>query len=178
VIIQAALLVVFGALILLLLWRASPASADEHAQGDSLRMRLAAEGIAMLAATWISVQALGAVRLIMLWRRREGGFGEGYSFAMITAIVVSVVICARTMKLVGKERRPEPVADDPSLWRLRHLYFNPRDPGLFVPTRTGVGWTLNFGRPVAILLLGATIIVGIGLPYVVARLVLRLGDWN
>ena len=43
---------------------------------------------------------------------------------------------------------------------------------------SGAGWTLNFGRPVAILLLGATLIVGIGLPYIVARLVLRSGEWN
>ena len=95
---------------------------------------------------------------------------------MVTGIVASVVITARTMKLVGNDR-PTVRSVDPRVWRLRQLYFNPADPALFVHTRTGAGWTLNFGRPVAIVLLAATLIVGIGGPYVLARYVLRgLGD--
>ena len=39
-------------------------------------MRLAAEGIALLAAVWIAVQAFGAVRLIVLYRGAWGGFGS------------------------------------------------------------------------------------------------------
>jgi hypothetical protein len=45
-----------------------------------------------------------------------------------------------------------------------------------VPTRRGIGWTLNFGRPMAIALMGVLLVIGIGGPYYVARLILRLGD--
>jgi uncharacterized membrane protein len=173
-IVQLGLLIVFGSLMSLLLWRARPSldTGLEDTSGDATRMCLAAEGIALLAAVWISVQAFGAVRLIVLWRGGAGGYGELYFFAIVTAIVASIVITANTMKRVGRDR-PNVLSVDPTVWRLRQLYFNPADPALFVRTRTGGGWTLNFGRPVAIVLLAATLVVGIGGPYMVARYVLR-----
>ena len=177
-IVQGALLFIFGSLVLLLLWRARPGDHNAAADGDTTRMRFAAEGIALLAAIWIGVQAFGAARLILLWQNATGtgGFGPIYTGALITAIVLSVIAAARTMKLVGRERKAQREVD-PAVWRLNHLYFNPGDPALFVPTRTGVGWTLNFGRPLAIFLLGVTLTVGVGGPYLLARFVLRgLGD--
>jgi uncharacterized membrane protein len=83
-----------------------------------------------------------------------------------------MVVIARAMRLVGRHRhRTEP--DDPAMWRLRHLYFNPGDPALFVQTRTGTGWTLNFGRPIAIVLLAVTLLVGAGGPFVLASYILH-----
>jgi uncharacterized membrane protein len=197
-IVQLGLLAVFGAVVMLLLWRARPPAlpalsdsdfdgvegSDSDLQGvegadtagipdgDGARMRLAAEGIALLAAVWVAVQAFGAVRLVVLWRLDATSYGEAYWLMLATAIVASTVIGARTMKLVG-DRRPPTQPVDPAMWRLTSLYFNPGDPALFVPTRTGAGWTLNFGRPMAIVLLVGTLIAGIGGPYVLARYVLR-----
>jgi uncharacterized membrane protein len=31
-------------------------------------------------------------------------------------------------------------------WKAGLLYFNPADPAVFVETRMGVGWTVNFGN--------------------------------
>jgi uncharacterized membrane protein len=173
-VVQTALLTIFGAIVLLLLWRASPAAQDQEGRTSAERagMGVAAEGIALLAAIWITVQAVGAGRLVALWRGGWFFFGELYTFAIITGIVASVMVMARTMHLVGRHRITRAV-DDPSMWRLRQLYFNPADPSLFVPTRTGAGWTLNFGRPLAILLLAVTLLIGIGGPFVLARYVLR-----
>lgn len=36
-----------------------------------------------------------------------------------------------------------------SLWKFGILYFNPKDPSLFVEKRTGLGWTLNFANKYA-----------------------------
>jgi len=173
VLVQLGLITVFGSLILLLLWRAQPADGDgAHSEADNARMRLAAEGVSLLAAVWIAVQALGAVRLMVLWRGAWGGFGRVYSMALLAAIAVSVVVMARTIRLVGRQRRRlEPA--NPAVWRLRHLYVNPRDPALFVQTRTGSGWTLNFGRPIAIVLLAATLLLGVGGPFFLARYILH-----
>jgi uncharacterized membrane protein len=33
-----------------------------------------------------------------------------------------------------------------SLWKWGIFYFNPDDPALFIPKRSGLGYTLNFGR--------------------------------
>ena len=172
--VQLGLLTVFGAIIALLLWRARPAELDTHpgATADSERMRLAAEGIALLACVWIAVQAFGAARLIVLYRGAWGDFGALYSLSMVTAVVASVVIGARTMKLVSNQGGTAPVAD-PRFWRLRSLYFNPADPALFVAKRKGVGWTLNFGRPLAIAILVGTLIIGIGGPFIITRFILR-----
>jgi uncharacterized membrane protein len=38
---------------------------------------------------------------------------------------------------------------NPEHWKLFFLYFNPDDPRLFVPKRTGLGYTINMARPIA-----------------------------
>ncbi|MGE0042250.1 MAG: DUF5808 domain-containing protein [Vicinamibacterales bacterium] len=172
VLVQAALAGVIGALLLVLLWRARPGDDFTARPEDAERMRHAAEGIALLGAVWIGFQGFGAFRLVTLWQRGSGGFGEVYTAALVTAIVVSVVIGARTLKQVGREPAGEPSGDHAS-WRLGRLYVNRRDPALFVPTRVGVGWTLNFGRPMAILVMAGTLGVGIGVPFYIAWLVLK-----
>jgi hypothetical protein len=135
-------------------------------------MRLAVQGIALLGAVWITVQAVGAARLVAVWQGGRGSFGRAYNIAVSISLVVSAVIVWRTMREV-KQEGPEAVAEvDPSLWRLRNLYFNPKNPSLFVPTRRGVGWTLNFGRPLAIFLIASVLTAGIGGPFLLARAVL------
>ncbi|MGQ0732207.1 MAG: hypothetical protein ACT4QD_00975 [Acidobacteriota bacterium] len=169
--IQAGLFVIFGALIFLLLWRGRPHDDSLESQDDASRMRLAAEGVALLAALWIGVQAVGAARLVLLWQRGFGGFGVVYNLVLLVSIVLSIAIVMRTMKVVGRE--PSAVVPiDPSRWLWKRLYFHPGDPALFAPARDGRGWTLNFGRPLAILLMVATLVVGIGGPFLLARLVL------
>jgi uncharacterized membrane protein len=169
--VQAALVLTFGALGLLLLWRARPAEHIEARTADVARMRLAVEGVALLGAVWITVQAIGAARLVTLWQGGRGGFGSVYNVTMIVSLLVSVMVVWRTMKAVRQEA-PSIAEADPSLWRFTHLYFNPRDPALFVPTRRGVGWTLNFGRPLAIALIATILTVGVGGPFLLARSVL------
>ena len=38
---------------------------------------------------------------------------------------------------------------NPRHWKLLIFYFNPAEPRLFVPKRTGLPFTLNFARPMA-----------------------------
>jgi uncharacterized membrane protein len=45
--------------------------------------------------------------------------------------------------------------DDDRSWKLGQFYFNPADPALFVEKRFGIGYTCNFGRPAAWVLIGA-----------------------
>ena len=42
--------------------------------------------------------------------------------------------------------------DDDRYWRGGMIYFNKEDPALFVEKRFGIGFTINFARPAAILL--------------------------
>lgn len=171
--VQLALATVFGSLMLVVLWRARPGDGFHGVTEDTERMRHAAEGIALLGGLWIAFQGFGAWRLVELWFRGRGGYGEVYTFALVTAIVVSIVIGARTMTLVGRNRAPVARVIDPADWVLRGLYFNPRNPALYVQTRTGVGWTLNFGRPAAIVMMLAVLLLGFGVPAWIAFRILR-----
>jgi uncharacterized membrane protein len=69
--------------------------------------------------------------------------------------------------------RPEPRLFVAQHWRFGQLYKNPDDPALFVPTRDGSRWTLNFGRPVAAALIALILGVGVLGPTIILGLLLR-----
>ncbi|MGM0839956.1 MAG: DUF1648 domain-containing protein [Bacillota bacterium] len=50
-------------------------------------------------------------------------------------------------------------ADDDQYWKGGLFYFNPEDPSIFVEKRFGVGWTLNFARPLGYLILVGPLLV-------------------
>ncbi|TSB47448.1 DUF1648 domain-containing protein [Alkalicoccobacillus porphyridii] len=54
--------------------------------------------------------------------------------------------------------------DDDRYWKLGQIYFNPSDPALFLEKRFGVGWTVNFARPTAWILIIGIIASAAGLP--------------
>ena len=81
-----------------------------------------------------------------------------------------MTVSIRAHARVGK---PSPRPYVPEHWRFGQLYNNSDDPALFVPTRNGSRWTLNFGRPVAAALLGIILVVGVVGPTVIMVLALR-----
>lgn len=173
VLVQLALFAFITPLVTLLLWKAQPQASSEAE--DARRMGSVAEAVALIGAVWIAVQAFAAVRLVGLWERGQGSFGDVYTIVLVTAVAASVVIGARSMALLDMRRREG--AEDPGVWRLRHLYVNPRNPALFVPSRAGIGYTLNFGRPLAVVVMAATLGFGVVGPYYVAFNVLK-GYWH
>jgi len=60
--------------------------------------------------------------------------------------------------------------DDDRYWKLGVIYFNPDDPALFLPKRFGVGWTMNYARPSAWVMVGGLIVLCIGLVFATQRL--------
>ena len=169
--VQAALVLVFGALCLMLLWRARPGSVAADT-ADHTRMSLAVEGVAILGSVWITVQAVGAARLVAVWEGGRPGFGRIYNITLLVSLIVSALVVWRTTRSLREQPVVAPPTINPDLWRFTHLYFNPHDPALFVPTRRGAGWTLNFGRPLAIVLIAAILAIGVGGPFALARSVL------
>jgi uncharacterized membrane protein len=167
---QLILLVVIGGIAALLLGRAQRVDGPDG-PADADRMLHAAEAISLLGFVWITFQALEAVQLTELWRKYYGGMGPIYTGALLTAIVLSVVIATRAAMQIG--RPPAREVDNEGLWRFTALYFNPSDPALFVPARSGYGLTLNFGRPVAIAIMVAILLTGLGGPFLLARALLR-----
>jgi uncharacterized membrane protein len=54
-------------------------------------------------------------------------------------------------------------------WKWGVIYYNPQDAALFVEKRFGIGYTLNFGRPVAWLLIVMIVVVPLAIATIVTR---------
>jgi len=110
-----------------------------------------------IGPAWRSMSPLGIPAVI------EGAMA-------IACGLATIVVAIRANRGLG---RPAPRPFDPSHWRLGQLYKNAEDPALFVPTRDGRRWTLNFGRPVAGTLLGVILTLGVLAPTVLVALAFR-----
>jgi uncharacterized membrane protein len=176
VFVQLALVATLGVIAALLLSRPrGPSASDPRVSDtDTDDMRAAAtaaEAVTLLASIWIVVQAYAAFALARLWQQaRPMPRLDGYTVAELVGLVLTVVVAVRAHLRLG---RPEPRPFVPEHWRFGQLYKNPDDPALFVPTRNGARWTLNFGRPMAAALIGVVLFIGIVGPAVILALSLR-----
>jgi uncharacterized membrane protein len=166
--VQLALAATLGGIGALLLSRKHGA-ADQRSP-DVRAAAAAAEAVTLIGLIWVAFQAYAAVALTSMWLRERGGLGEWYGYLQLLGIVLTGMVAARAVARLG---RPLPRPYVAEHWWLGQLYRNPDDPALFVPTRTGGRWTLNFGRPVAVLLLAAIILTGIIAPTAILGLALR-----
>ncbi len=168
VFVQLALASTLGAVGVLLLSR-SHGVHDDHAP-DVKAASTAAEAVALLTLIWVTFQAYTAVTLASMWQRGRAGLGAWYIYVELAGLLLTIVVSIRAHRNLG---RPEPRPFVPEHWRYGQLYKNADDPALFVPTRNGTRWTLNFGRPVAAALMGVILTVGIVAPAVIVGLLLR-----
>jgi uncharacterized membrane protein len=167
VFVQIALAVVLGAIGTLLLSR--PHGQHDVDEPDVKAAAAAAEAVALLALIWVAFQGYAAVSLTGMWQRERAGLGW-YNYVELAGLLLTIVVAIRAQVRLG---RPVPRPFVAEHWRYGQLYKNPNDPALFVPTRNGSRWTLNFGRPVAAALLGVVLAVGIVGPAVILGLLLR-----
>jgi uncharacterized membrane protein len=168
VFVQLALAGTLGAVGALLLSR--PRGDDDQDTPDVRTAAAAAEAVALIAVVWVVFQAYAAYALVELWQRGRDGLGPFYTVLEITGVVLSVVVFARAQHRFG---RPAPLPFVAEHWVLGQLYRNRFDPALFVPTRDGSRWTLNFGRPVAAALMALVLGVGVVGPAIILGLLLR-----
>jgi uncharacterized membrane protein len=168
VFVQLALALSLGAIGALLLSR-KPGSADQNGP-DARAAAAAAEAVILIGLIWVAFQAYAAVALTEMWSREHGGLGAWYAYWQLVGVIMTGLVATR-----AHARLPRPISkpDVPGHWRLGQLYCNPDDPALFVPTRTGARWTLNFGRPVAVTLLALILLFGIVGPTAILVLALR-----
>ncbi|MCP3029003.1 DUF1648 domain-containing protein [Halobacillus sp. A5] len=68
------------------------------------------------------------------------------------------------IQTAGVEQLDSVDRDDDIHWKLGQIYFNPKDPAIFLEKRFGIGWTINFARPIAWLLLIGLIATAVGIP--------------
>ena len=168
VFVQLALALTLGSIGALLLSR----SHGEHDRDapDVKVAAVAAETVALLTFIWIAFQAYATFALIAMWQREHAGL-YAYNAVEVAGVILTGVVAARAYGQLLRAPAPRPFV--PEHWRFGQLYKNADDPALFVPTRTGDRWTLNFGRPVAVALMGVILIAGIVAPALILGLSLR-----
>jgi uncharacterized membrane protein len=167
VLVQLALTLTLGSVALLLLWR--PHRPEEADAPDVRAAATAAEAVALIALIWVTFQGYAAFALAEMWARGTAGLGP-YGFLELAGVVLTAVVAVGAHLRLG---HPAARPYVPEHWRLGQLYLNRADPALFVPTRNGSRWTLNFGRPVAAALMGLVLVVGVVAPTAVLSLLLR-----
>jgi uncharacterized membrane protein len=173
--VQVALASTLGSIAMLLLSRSDghfvAGSDDGRAvPADVHAAAAAAEAVTLIALIWIAFQAYAALALAAMWQRQRAGLGAWYPRWEYVGIALSIAVGVRAQRRVG---RPEPRLFVAQHWRFGQLYKNPDDPALFVPTRDGSRWTLNFGRPVAAALIALILGVGVLGPTIILGLLLR-----
>ncbi|MDN8590280.1 DUF5808 domain-containing protein [Paenibacillus sp. 11B] len=84
------------------------------------------------------------------------------SFITPVVIVLGAVLLSLTGRQGGgkirnhqeeRERSKEQPVNDDDYWKLGFIYFNANDPSFTVEKRYGIGWTINFARPLSWVLL-------------------------
>lgn len=167
VFVQLALFSTLGVVAALLLSR--PHGEHDADAPDVRAAATAAEAVALLGSIWIVVQAYGAYAITRMWELQIPRL-DGFGLAELVGLALTVFVAIRAHVKLG---RPAPRPFVPEHWRFGQLYSNPEDPALFVPTRNGARWTLNFGRPVAAALMAVILVVGIVAPALILGLSLR-----
>lgn len=121
-------------------------------------------GIA-IALSFVKVISIGQSAILCL------------AFVMIIAVAsvaVSLVYGQNGSRLIARVSSTRDdqklLRDNDRFWKLGIFYFNPEDPALFLPERFGIGWTFNWGRPSAWIILGALIAFIVGFLVLVALL--------
>ena len=99
----------------------------------------------------------------------QGGITMTATFAVVGLMLLSAILLAVKMgqsgsRINSKEKTDTKVIDkqDDSVWKLGMFYFNKEDPALFVEKRFGVGFTINFAKPAAWIVLAIIVIIVIG----------------
>ena len=165
--VQTLLVVIFGAVAALLLSR--PQAEHDPDAPDVRAAAVAAEAVVLIACIWVVFQGYAAFSLTRLWLSPRATL-PFYNLVELACVLASAAVGYRAHRRLG---RPAPRPFVAAHWRLGQLYKNPADPALFVPTRDGRRWTLNFGRPVAGTLLGLILAIGVLGPTVMLALALR-----
>ncbi len=79
--------------------------------------------------------------------------------AIILAVKVGKVDSDFDLEIIEDENGEITNVDEDHYWKGGLIYYNPNDPSIFVEKRFGVGWTLNFARPIGYLILVGPLLI-------------------
>jgi uncharacterized membrane protein len=116
------------------------------------------------------VVLIGVTLVMSLLAVRQMGLVLVPSLALFVLVFVVLAVLMFRVGQGGSRLRDEPAlgtasstvnvnVDDDRHWKLGQFYFNPADPAVFVEKRFGIGYTCNYARPLAWVLVGGFIVL-------------------
>ncbi len=79
---------------------------------------------------------------------------------MLLVIILLVALFYIYFRFVRRKKPRGKILDDDARWIFGMFYYNPSDPAVFVEKRVGIGYTVNFARPVSwVFILGVIALV-------------------
>ena len=79
---------------------------------------------------------------------------------MIGVALLAIAITSVTFyNTIITKRWRNKVPNEGECWKLGFIYYNPTDSRVFLPKRSGLGYTLNFAKPISIILILPVLIV-------------------
>ncbi|GHU64689.1 membrane protein [Clostridia bacterium] len=138
------------------------------------RFRKIVGGGMIFGGTVLSV-GISAIMLVM-------ATGASIKFVMLSPFVIlactialTVILYVRVgqggsrLRIRGKSTQGGAAnVDDDRYWKAGVFYYNKNDPAFIVEKRFGIGWTMNFAHPAAIIIIIATVLVIVGSVWIMA----------
>jgi uncharacterized membrane protein len=125
---------------------------------QSKQRRLALAPLAGLS--WVMAGTFCGIGLLPLRHNLSVGVIVALVVALVCATLGVVVWLAWRSGMANTGPSAAPYDGTPdAMWRGGLIYYNPGDAAVIVPKRYGLGWTLNFARPVAWAYIGGMVVV-------------------
>jgi uncharacterized membrane protein len=117
------------------------------------------ENALMFVGAWLLVQTLSKIADL------PPAVQIAAAGVVVAILVVIVAVQGRSARSGGGSVRAGGPIDSDECWKLGVFYFNPEDPSLFIPKRSGLGYTLNFANPLSWLVLALTLLPALVLAF-------------
>jgi Predicted membrane protein len=146
-----------------------PNKPEQSAQAERKYRR--STSLFILVFSFLLILMMGWIQAISLYERKMEG-------SLVIVSMLPLVVAGIWMVWLFRMNRERSQFDRISRdqdqhWKLGSLYWNPEDPAIFVEKRSGIGWTLNFAKPLGWLVLFGPIVIIALVPLFDSRIMVR-----
>ncbi|GMK40900.1 membrane protein [Paenibacillus sp. CCS19] len=132
-----------------------PNKPEQSAQAERKYRR--STSLFVLVLSFLLVLMMGWVQAVSLY---EGKMAGSLVIVSMLPLIVAGVWMVRLFRMNRERSQFDRISRDQDRhWKLGSLYWNPEDPAIFIEKRSGIGWTMNWAKPSAWLVMFGPIIL-------------------
>ncbi|WP_219835311.1 DUF5808 domain-containing protein [Paenibacillus sp. R14(2021)] len=146
----------------------SPSGSEEGAGADRQRVFSYANSVFLYGLSLLLTTYFSYIQATMLYGWPSSALAA-VSIAALVLIIGGVGGLMLSLRRLG--RQVQAGSPDEDHWIAGGIvYYNPKDPAVFVAKKYGIGWTVNLGRPPGWIVTGMLILI----PFIIVALVARM----